>query len=108
MEIATMYAVIKAQGRQFKVSEGDTITVDHIDAPVGALITFEQVLMTGGDAPKIGVPNVPGATVIGEVLGQGRGPKLLIFKKRRRHANSATLRGFRSTVTSIKISQING
>ncbi len=103
-----MYAVIKAQGRQFKVSEGDTITVDHIDAPVGAKITFEEVLMTGGDAATIGAPNVSGATVLGEITGQGRGPKLLIFKKRRRHANSQTLRGFRSKTTSVKISQING
>ena len=103
-----MYAVIKAQGRQYKVSEGDTITVDHIDAPVGAQIMFEEVLMTGGDAPKIGVPHVDGATVLGEVTGQGRGPKLLIFKKRRRHANSQSLRGFRSKTTSVKISQING
>ncbi len=103
-----MYAVIKAQGRQYKVSEGDTITVDHIEAPVGAQITFEEVLMTGGDAATIGNPLVSGATVVGEVTGQGRGPKLLIFKKRRRHANSQTLRGFRSKVTSVKISQING
>ncbi len=103
-----MYAVIKAQGRQFKVSEGDTITVDHIDAADGALITFEQVLMTGGDEVRIGAPTVPGATVVGEILGQGRGPKLLIFKKRRRKANSQTLRGFRSKTTSVKISQING
>ena len=103
-----MYAVIQTQGRQYKVAEGDTITVDHIEAPVGAQITFEEVLMTGGDAPKIGAPLLGGATVVGEVTAQGRGPKLLIFKKRRRHANSQTLRGFRSQITSVKISQING
>lgn len=102
-----MYAVIEAQGRQFKVSEGDTITVDHIEAPVGAQITFEEVLMTGGDAASIGAPYLDGATVSGEITAQGRGPKLLIFKKRRRHANSQTLRGFRSHVTTVKINSIN-
>jgi large subunit ribosomal protein L21 len=103
-----MYAVIQTQGRQYKVSEGDTIVVDHIPgAPAGSRITFEEVLMTGGEDSRIGTPLVEGASVLGEVTEQGRGPKLIIFKKRRRRANSATTQGFRSHVTSVLISKIN-
>ncbi len=103
-----MYAVIQAGGRQYKVSEGDTINVDFFEAPLGASVTFDQVLLSGGEATKIGVPLVEGATVVGEVMEQGRGPKLLIFKKRRRHANSQTLRGFRAKTTTVRIDKING
>ncbi len=102
-----MYAVIQAQGRQYKVSEGDTITVDRIEAPVGSKITFEEVLMTGGDEAKVGTPLVDGASVVGELVDQGRGPKLIIFKKRRRHANSQTTRGFRAHTSTVKITTIN-
>ncbi len=102
-----MYAVIQAGGRQYKVSEGDTISVDFFEAPDGATVTFDQVLMTGGDETKIGTPTVDGASVVGEVTSQGRGPKLIIFKKRRRHANSATTAGFRSKLTNVRIAKIN-
>jgi len=103
------YAVIQTQGRQYKVSEGDTITVDLIPgAAEGSTITFEEVLMTGGDATKIGTPLVDGVSVVGEITEQGRGPKLIIFKKRRRHANSATTQGFRSHTTTVRINTING
>jgi len=102
-----MYAVIQAGGRQYKVSPGDTIQVDFFEAPVGAEVTFDRVLMTGGDASAIGRPFVDGVSVKGTVKAQGRGPKLIIFKKRRRHANSQTTRGFRSKVTSVEISAIN-
>ncbi len=104
-----MYAVIQTQGRQYKVAEGDTITVDHIPgAPAGSKITFEEVLLNRDDESNFGTPLVEGASVVGEITEQGRGPKLIIFKKRRRHANSATTRGFRSHVTTVRIAQING
>mgnify|MGYP002636948025 CR=1 FL=1 len=102
-----MYAVIQAGGRQYKVSEGDTIKVDYFEAPVGAQITLDRVLLVGGESTRIGAPLVAGATVVGEVTSQGRGEKLLIFKKRRRKANSQTLRGFRARYTAVRIAQIN-
>ena len=68
-----MYAVIQAGGRQYKVQEGDTIRVDFFDAPVGAQVTFDRVLITAdGDAVKVGHPTVDGATVVGEVKEIGR------------------------------------
>lgn len=104
-----MYAVIQAGGRQYKVSVGDVIHVDYFDAPEGANVTFDQVLLTGGSdsATKIGRPLVDGASVTGTVKGQERGPKLLIFKRKRRH-NYRWLMGFRSRLTAVSIDKIDG
>lgn len=101
-----MYAVIQAGGRQYKVSEGDVIHVDYFEAPEGATVTFDQVLLTGGAAVKVGRPLVEGATVVGTVAGQRRGPKLLIFKRKRRH-NYRWLMGFRSRLTAVSITKID-
>lgn len=103
-----MYAVIQAGGRQYKVSEGDTIHVDFFDAEPGAQVTFDQVLMTGGEDTKVGTPLVDGASVVGQVTAQGRGPKLIIFKRRRRKHSSMTTGGFRSRLTAVRIESING
>jgi large subunit ribosomal protein L21 len=100
-----MYAVIQAGGRQYKVSEGDIINVDKLDGEVGSAVTFEKVLLTGGDATKIGQPLVAGATVTGEITEQGRDKKVIIFKKRRRQ-DSKTLRGFRAHYTAVRIDTI--
>ncbi len=103
-----MYAVIQAGGRQYKVSEGDTIHVDYFEAEPGAQVTFDQVLMTGGDETKVGSPLVDGASVVGQVTEQKRGPKLIIFKRRRRKHSSMTTRGFKSRITAVRIESING
>ncbi len=100
-----MYAVIQAGGRQYKVSQGDTISVDHFDAPEGAQVTFDQVLLTGGEQVQVGQPYVAGASVVGTVKGQKRGPKLLIYKRRRRH-NYEWLMGFKSKLTTVMIDEI--
>ena len=100
-----MYAVIEAGGRQYKVSEGDIINVDRIDGEVGSSVTFDKVLLTGGDAPKIGQPLINGASVKGEITVQGRAKKVIIFKKRRRQ-DSKTLRGFRAYYTAVRIDSI--
>ena len=101
-----MYAVIETSGRQYKVSEGDTITVDSLAQDVGSKISLDQVLMTGGDKVQIGQPYIAGATVDAEVTEHSRGPKLIIFKMRRRHKSRRT-RGFRSTLTTLRIAKIN-
>ena len=101
-----MYAVIEASGRQYKVSEGDTIVMDFLNADPGDQVTFEQVLMTGSESTNIGTPHLEGATVTGAVTAQGRGPKLIIFKKRRRKDSKVT-RGFRSKLTTVRIDAIN-
>ena len=100
-----MYAVIQAGGRQYKVSEGDTIKIDSLAAEVGSTVTFDQVLLTGGDSIKIGQPALDGASVTAEVTGHGRDKKIIIFKKRRRK-NSQTMRGFRAKYTSVRIDSI--
>ena len=103
-----MYAVVQVGGRQYKVSPGDTIEADFFDVPVGTQVSFDRVLLTSGDdGTKVGAPFVAGTQVAAEVIEQGRGPKLLIFKRRRRH-NSKSLRGFRSKLTSFRIHAING
>lgn len=101
-----MYAVIETSGRQYRVSEGDTITVDSLAQDVGSTISLDQVLMTGGDKIQIGQPYVAGASVEAEVTEHSRGPKLIIFKMRRRH-KSRRKRGFRSTLTTLRIAKIN-
>ena len=102
-----MYAVIEASGRQYKVSEGDTIEVDRMSEEAGAKVTFDQVLLVGGgDSTQVGTPLVGGATVTGEIAEHSRGEKLVIFKVRRRQ-NSRTTRGFRSHLTSVRIDKIN-
>jgi large subunit ribosomal protein L21 len=100
-----MYAVIQAGGRQYKVSEGDIINVDKLDGEVGSSVTFDKVLLTGGDATVVGQPLVKGATVQGEITVQGRAKKVIIFKKRRRQ-DSKTLRGFRAHYTAVRIDSI--
>lgn len=102
-----MYAVIQAGGRQYKVTQGDTIQVDYFEAEPGARVTFDRILMTGGDQARIGTPLLDGVTVIGEVTGQERGPKLLSYKRRRRKHGSKGIRGFRSHLTCVRIEQIN-
>ncbi len=101
-----MYAVIAASGRQFRVSEGDTIVMDRQAGAVGEAINFERVLLLGGDSTQVGTPTISGAVVKGEILDHSRGKKVLHFKMRRRH-RYRRLRGFRRSLTSIKITGID-
>jgi len=101
-----MYAVIETSGHQYKVAEGDTITVDSLPQEVGAKIALDRVLMTHGDKCRFGNPYIDGASVDVEVTGHSRGPKLIIFKMRRRH-KSRSKRGFRSALTTLRIAKIN-
>ncbi|MEZ5935099.1 MAG: 50S ribosomal protein L21 [Alphaproteobacteria bacterium] len=100
-----MYAVIKTGGKQYRVAAGDVIKVEKLAGEVGANVDFDQVLMIGGDEPKIGAPLVDGAVVSAEVLEQGKADKVLIFKKKRRHKYRRT-RGHRQHQTVLRISGI--
>lgn len=101
-----MFAVIKTGGKQYKVAEGDTITVEKLDAAAGEGVAFEEVLMIGGDAPSVGAPTIAGASVKGEVVEQGRGPKVYTFHKRRRKSSSKRLRGHRQHLTTVRVTEI--
>jgi large subunit ribosomal protein L21 len=102
------YAVIKTGGKQYRVSNGDKVTVEKIEGDAGAAITLKDVLMIGGDAGvKIGTPNVAGASVAAKIVEQTRGDKVIAFKKRRRK-NSRRKRGHRQDLTTIEITGIFG
>ena len=101
-----MFAVIKTGGKQYSVSAEDTITVMHIAGQPGEVVTFADVLMLVGDNDtKFGAPLVAGASVKGEIVSQGRGPKVIAFKKRRRQ-NSKRKRGHRQDLTTIRITEL--
>lgn len=103
-----MYAIIKAQGKQFKVQKGDIVLFDNLSKEPKEKIEFNEVLFISSDkSPKFGTPLVDGAKVSGEVVANGRGEKILVFKKRRRK-DSKQRRGFRRDFTKVRITDIQG
>jgi large subunit ribosomal protein L21 len=100
-----MFAVIKTGGKQYKVAAGDVITIEKLAGAAGDTVEFAEVLMLGGDSPKVGSPVVAGATVAGELVEQTRGPKVIAFKKRRRK-NSKRKRGHRQDLSVVRITDI--
>ena len=103
-----MYAVIKTGGKQYRVAADDILEVEKVAGDAGSTVEFTHVLMIGGDAgTKIGAPTLGGAKVLAEVVEQGRGPKVISFKKRRRK-NSRRKRGHRQELTTVKIKSIVG
>lgn len=101
-----MFAVIKTGGKQFRVAAGDTIQVPKLAEEAGAKVTFEDVLTLAHDGGiEVGAPGVKGASVTGEVVEQGRGAKVIAFKKRRRQ-NSRRKRGHRQDHTVVRIGAI--
>jgi len=103
-----MYAVIKTGGKQYRVAAGDVITVEKLAGDVGEAVTFDQVLALGSDSDlTVGTPTVDGATVSAEVLEQGRGDKILVFKKQRRK-NYRRLHGHRQFMTVLRVTDIAG
>jgi large subunit ribosomal protein L21 len=100
-----MYAVIKTGGKQYRVAEGDTLRVEKLAGSVGDGVTIDQVLLIGGETLKLGKPLVAGAKVEAKIVRQGLGPKVLIFKLRRRK-NYRRKRGHRQPFTALEITKI--
>jgi large subunit ribosomal protein L21 len=100
-----MFAVIKTGGKQYRVAEDQLLQVEKIKGEPGEIVQLGEVIMLGGEQPEIGSPMVTGASVAVEVVSQGRGPKVIAFKKRRRK-NSRRKRGHRQEFTLIRISEI--
>ena len=100
-----MFAVIKTGGKQYRVAAEDVIKVEKVKGELGEIVEFGEVLVVGGDDVKLGEPTVSGAMVAGQVLEQGRGPKVIAFKKRRRK-NSRRKRGHRQEFTLVRITEI--
>jgi|SRR5579862_8172971 large subunit ribosomal protein L21 len=101
-----MFAVIRTGGKQYKVVQDDVIEVEKLIGDAGGTITFGEVLMLGGDSPKSGAPLIDGASVVGEIVEQGRHPKVIAFKKKRRK-NTHRKRGHRQHFTKVKITEIH-
>lgn len=103
---ANMYAIIETGGKQVKVQEGQEIYIEKLNAEEGSTVTFDKVLMVGGDNVKVGTPTVEGATVTGKVEKQGRGKKLTIFTYKPKKNIKRKL-GHRQPYTKVVIEKIN-
>ena len=100
-----MYAVIRTGGKQYRVAPNQVVHIEKLEAEAGNTVEFRDVLMLGGDSPVLGTPLVSGARVTGTVLEQMRGPKVIVFKKRRRK-NYRRRTGHRQYLTVVRINDI--
>lgn len=101
-----MYAVIKTGGKQYRVSEGQSLRVEKIAGEPGDKVTFDQVLMLGGDEATVGRPTVAGAKVEAKILAQDRAKKIIVFKFRRRK-NYRRKQGHRQPYTELQVTNIS-
>ena len=101
-----MYAVIKTGGKQYKVEEGDILRVEKLEAQKGDTVTFDDVLLIGGDEYAIGTPTVSGASVSASVVRQFRDKKIIVFKMKRRKRYRKT-QGHRQYLTEVRITKIS-
>ena len=102
-----MYAVVTTGGKQYRVEAGSELIVERLAAEPGASITFDRVLLVGdGEAVTVGSPTVDGASVIGTVLGEELGPKLVIFKFKQKVKYRRTT-GHRQHLTRVRIDEIS-
>lgn len=102
-----MYAVIKTGGKQHRVSEGDVLKVEKLEGQKGDTVVFEEVLLVSKeDQTRVGTPVVEGVKVVGEIVHQGKGPKIIIFKKKRRKGFLKKT-GHRQPLTEVRIKEIS-
>lgn len=104
-----MYAVVETGGKQYKVTSGDVIEIERVDGEVGDQVELGRVLMLAGDdgAPTFGSPTIDGARVLGEVVEQGKGEKLIVFKYKPK-VRYRRKTGHRQSVTRVRIGDIVG
>jgi large subunit ribosomal protein L21 len=102
-----VYAIIKSGGHQVKVAPGTTVTVDRVPASAGDQVSLTEILLVGKDGGDVltGTPFVEGARVLAVVEGESRGPKIRVFKKKRRKGMRRT-KGHRSTYTRVRVTGI--
>ena len=100
-----MYAIIATGGKQYKVSEGDVIKVEKLEAEAGNTVTFDQVIAVSDGTLKVGA-DVAGATVSATVMDQGRGKKVIVYKYKRKTGYHKK-NGHRQAYTQVKIDKIN-
>ena len=104
-----MYAIIQSGGKQYRVAAGDRLKVerDVLGSAKEDKVTFSEVLMIGGDQPKVGAPTVQGASVLATVVSEMRGEKIIVFKKKRRKNHTKRTHGHRQDVVEVRIDSIN-
>lgn len=100
-----MFAVVRTGGKQYTVAQDDVLTIEKVAGEAGGKLELDEVLLVGGETVKAGAPLVSGASVSAEILEQGKGEKVVAFKKRRRK-DSRRKRGHRQPFTKIKITAI--
>ena len=102
-----MYAIVQCGGHQVKMTPGETVLVDHLGGEKGAEVSFDQVLVVERDGGELmaGAPFVAGARVVAVVDGESRGPKIRVFKKKRRKGMRRT-KGHRTTFTRVTVKDI--
>jgi len=100
-----MFAVIRTGGKQYRVAKDDVLVIEKVAGDVGKSLKLD-VLMLGGDTPKVGAPLVKGASVTCEILEHGKGEKVVAFKKKRRK-NTHRKRGHRQHFTKVKVTDIH-
>lgn len=102
-----MYAIIRTGGKQYQVAEGDRLRVEKLTGEVGDTVELDDVLMVAdGEAVKIGQPAVEGAKVTAKIVEQGKGKKVIVFKKKRRQGY-ARKKGHRQLFTALEIQGIS-
>ena len=101
-----MYAIIATGGKQYKVSEGDIITIEKLGVEAGEKVTFDQVLAVSNDGLKVGNPTVDGATVSATVVKEGRAKKVIVYKYKRKTGYHKK-NGHRQSFTQVQIDKIN-
>lgn len=100
-----MYAIIATGGKQYKVSEGDVIKVEKLNAEAGNTVTFDNVIAVSNDSLKVGA-DVANATVTATVMEQGRGKKVIVYKYKRKTGYHKK-NGHRQSYTKVEIKKIN-
>ena len=102
-----MYAVIRTGGKQHRVAPGELVRVEKLPGDVGESVELPEVLLTGGDALRVGTPLVDGAKVVGTITAQAKAPKITIFKLKRRKGYRRK-QGHRQAYTEIRVDRIEG
>ncbi len=100
-----MYAVIKTGGKQYRVAAEDVIEIERTGADEGDIVEFPVLMVAGEGNVEIGTPVIDGATVAGQVLALSRGPKIIIFKKKRRK-HYRRKNGHRQDLMQVQITEI--